>query len=232
MLRHPFNRNLRIHHGPIWNGHKVLEQEGGLVVEYLSDSLDVLKVTVKEFCRSVMIRLDLHVPVDYRDLDPKVITRFQNALNAIIRADLDRKARKGIRIYPCRVRVVWAKEREDSHYPHYHLAVFLNRDAYFTLGDFKATEKAAALWSRVHDSELQENLLDRFRAAWASALHIPRLAAIGLVHIPPNPVYTIDRNADEYDQQLSDAFERLSYLSKARTKYYGDGSRHFDTSRG
>lgn len=231
MLRHPFNSNLNICHEPVWNERNVLQQEGGLVVEYLSASLDVLEDTVKEFCRSAMIRFELRVPVEYQDLNPIVITRFQNALKAIIKADLSRKARKGIRVYPCRVRVVWAKEREDSHHPHYHVAIFLNKDAYFTLGEFKTTEKAAAIWSRVLDSDIQENLLDRIRAAWASALHIPPLAAVGLVHVPENPVYIIDRKSDEYSKQFADAFERLSYLAKAKTKYYGDGSRHFGSSR-
>lgn len=231
MLRHPFNSNLRIHHGSVWNGRRVRRAKGGLVIDYLSASLGVLEETVNEYRRSVMIRFDLHVPEEYLDLDPEVITRFINALKAKVSADLARKARDGGRVYPCRVRVVWAKERDDSIHPHYHIAITLNRDAYFTLGNLKTTEEAEALWSRGVDSELRENLTDRIRAAWASALHIPRLEAVGMVHVPKNPVHTIDRNSDNYDQQFADAFRRLSYLAKARTKYYGDGSRHFGCSR-
>lgn len=231
LMRHPHNRNLKLHYGPAWEGLNVFPMKNGLVIGYLEDIRTVLDNTLYDYNRAVVIRFDLHIPEEYQEIETIVITRFINALKARIAADLERKARQGSRVYPCVPRIIWAKERAESHNQHYHVAVTLNRDTYFTLGGFKTAVEAESLWSGAADPDMRENLADRIRAAWASALRIPPLMAIGLVHFVENPVYTIDCNSDQFYWQYAQVFLRLSYLAKADTKYYGDSSRHFGSSR-
>ncbi len=64
--------------------------------------------------------------------------------------------------------------------------------------------------------------------AWASALMMTEHEAVGLVHIPNNPVCELHRD----DQASINAFfQRASYLCKADTKQYGNGRHGFGSSR-
>jgi hypothetical protein len=55
-------------------------------------------------------------------------------------------------------------------------------------------------------------------APWVSSLGISVEEAKGLVHIPENPVYHIDRKPEAF----ADFFYRTSYLSKVESKCFGD----------
>lgn len=69
--------------------------------------------------------------------------------------------------------------------------------------------------------------------AWASALGLSVKQVKGLVHIPDNPEYLIDRYVRPGDaDELPALFHRASYLCKAATKSFEDRQRGFDTSRG
>lgn len=234
-IRHPYNRNLKLHYGDTWNGLPVIAHRGPLVVEYLEDILSVMDRTVHDYARSCVIRFDAHFPDGYEGIETVVITRFRNSLRAKIYADLQRKARFGTRTYRCDVRVIWAKEQNGSEHPHYHIAITLNRDAYFTLGRFKTTDESARLQCGPLSISGEyiggENLSDRIKSAWASAIGWPQEVAGGLVHFPEKPVYSIDRNSSDCYGQFAEAFRRLSYLAKADTKIYGDYSRYFGCSR-
>ena len=144
------------------------------------------------------------------------------ALNSRLEAEELRKRREGKRVYPCRLRYIWVKEKNYSDNWHYHVCILLNRDAYFTLGKFK------------HDKEnrdVRSNMADRINDAWASALKILPEISRGLVHFSHNPIYYIDCNTPEAFQQYSDLFYRLSYFAKVETKHYGDHSKNFGCSR-
>ncbi|HHZ6935311.1 inovirus-type Gp2 protein [Pseudomonas paraeruginosa] len=55
----------------------------------------------------------------------------------------------------------------------------------------------------------------------------------GLVHIPKNAEYLIDRVKRQVKgDELDNLFYRASYLCKKATKSYGDRQRGFGTSRG
>jgi hypothetical protein len=73
------------------------------------------------------------------------------------------------------------------------------------------------------------NMMARIQAAWASALGLPEAVCAGLVHVPNNPCYAVDRKAG--DAALCDLFHRASYLCKARSKRYGDWTHAFGSSR-
>jgi hypothetical protein len=115
-------------------------------------------------------------------------------------------------IHDSKVRYVWAREIGYLGKPHYHVLILLNRDAFTALGKFELG---------------RENIFNRLVEAWASALRLTLDECNGLVHIPDNPTYQLDRD-DE--RELQELFFRASYLCKAATKVYGDGQHGFGCS--
>ena len=71
-------------------------------------------------------------------------------------------------------------------------------------------------------------MFNRLVEAWASALGLSVEAVTGLVEIPSNPTYYLNRGESE---ELAEFFYRASYLCKSATKVFGDGSHGFGCSR-
>lgn len=231
--RHPYNPNLILQNKEShWNNLPVQQKCGPLVTNYLNAIFETLNAASSEYPRTCAIRFDLHLPMGYADQDTKVITRFFASLNAQIKADVKRKMREHKRSHPCRIRYVWVKEQGSSHHCHYHVCIFLNRDAYFTLGKFKTgCVVLGDDMPPVSDNEARVSMASRINSAWASALGFLPWQSVGLMHFPGNSVYRIDRNSPDAAQQYADLFYRVSYFAKASTKNYGDGSNHFGCSR-
>lgn len=133
---------------------------------------------------------------------------------------IDRLDRQSIgkRVHPTTVRYVWAREQTpDAVFPHYHLMIFLNKDAYFKLGRF--------------DSD-KMNLANKVRMAWFRALRddeVPISFCIeqGLVHFPDNPEYVFGKGDDD---AINKMLMRVAYLAKNDTKRRGEGYRCFGGS--
>lgn len=229
--RHPKNTNLKLVYSSTWSDLPVLQQPSGLVDQYLSHIQQTLIHACAEYARLSVMRFDLRFPQSFACRDSQAISRFVESLRAKILADQQRKQAQGKRIYPCTLRYVWVKEQADSEACHYHMAIILNRDAYFTLGNYTAAACSADPDMPVdHSQEPPENMAGRIVSAWASALDLTIEQAVGLVHFPENPVYRVDRKAEAFAEQYHDVFKRLSYFAKAETKQYGDRSRHFGYS--
>lgn len=230
-IRHPFNPNLTLHYGDTWRRLPVLGKHSPFINEYLEAILQTMMLSAKDYPRLFPLRFDLHFPVGWDD-DGAAISRFMASLKAKIEADLHRRQRqrKDRRKISCRLRFVWVRERATSLLPHYHVFIFLNRDAYFTLGNFKSVK-----WLPGDDMPLPDermNMAVRIKEAWGSALGVPFAADAGLVHFPGNCSYSLDINSPSYWQDFGDVFQRASYFAKVDTKHYGDRSRNFDCSRG
>lgn len=106
-----------------------------------------------------------------------------------------------------------AREVGQKGVPHYHLVIFVNHDAFNSLGKYELG---------------RSNIYARLVEAWASALNIEDREALGLVEIPRNAHYPV--TADDFNSQ-GDLFYRASYMAKAATKVRGN--RHcFGGSRG
>lgn len=215
--RHPFNPNLRLHHDRYWCGSPVLVQKGPLIVEYLQCIDDIMWTAVNDHPRTLMIRVDPRLPLIGEFQVQQFMSRFLASLKAQIEADLKRKARNGTRVHPCRLRFVWAREQGSSPNPHFHVVIFVNRDTYHCLGDFRADDG---------------NMAARIKKAIASALSIPVEYAAGLANFPDGGVHVLDANASDFYLRRAAAFECASYLAKAATKYYGNRARHFGYSNG
>lgn len=230
-LRHPDNHNLPYHSDSTWNGLPVLDKYVPLIRPYLSSIHEVMQRAVQEHPRTFGVRFDLHFPVGWNALDGDTISRFIDSLKAQIAADLYRRRqeRKDGRVHPCRLRYVWVKEQDASAAPHYHVFIFLNRDAYFSLGNFQVQQ---TVWEDMPPAPGKANMAERIHKAWASALGLQSLMVRGLVHFPLKCCYTIDANSLNFEEQFHEAFQRASYFAKARTKRYGDGSNKFGCSRG
>lgn len=117
-----------------------------------------------------------------------------------------------------KVRYVRAREIGEMGRPHYHLLILLNQGAYYTVGWLKSKTN---------------NINNRMKEAWASALALSVGDVRGLVNIPPNAEYRIERDVRSgYVDELFALFYRASYLFKTSMKFYGDNHHGFGNSRG
>ncbi len=207
-----------------FNGFEVLPNLT-LSEDYLGSINHLMDRAMSEYARTTVLRFDLHLPNLQTYLgepteghSSNVITRFIESFKAQVRADIARKEREGKRAHPCTVRYVWAKEMNRAAQPHYHVALILNKDAYFGFGDYR---------------ELRNNLAGKLYRAWARALMYKNPEDVmSLIHIPSDtPYYHLDRNSSDYPQQCNDVFRRLSYLAKYETKQYGSRNKNFSCSR-
>lgn len=238
--RHPQNTNLTLHTQGLFQGLPAQLHRGPLIKEYLEQILRTICNALREHPRTFAVRVDLHLPDYFNYLEKagtSVISRFTASLKAQVSADIESKSRKGLRVHPCTVRHIWAKEKNSSLLDHYHVVLFFNRDAYNRLGSLTA------------DSG---NIAARIKRAWASALGVDFVFVENLVQFAKNGTYCVNagsvpdnRSASEiyWDdingrsgrpldiRSLESLFARLSYLAKADSKNYGDRSKSFDCSR-
>ena len=231
---HRSRNNLRFHNEPTWQGRDVYTQRGPLIVNYLEQIDRVIKdATTLDHRRSFVIRFDLRFPIGWENPDSAVISYFFDSLKAQLEACEERKRREGKRVHPCHLRYVWAKEQSSSQNWHYHVAIFLNRDAYFTLGRISSLHDYYDGWDAVFEPASDErNMVDRLDIAWSRALDMSYHSSKGLVHIPKNPLYKLNVKSQDYQRQWDELFYRLSYLAKLDTKRFGDRSKNFGSSRG
>lgn len=217
--RHSSNTNLTVISNGQYKGFNVYHRP--LSAEYLDAILRTFDAALNEHHRTFMIRVDLHLPqLNFPDspaiFDTSVISKFFKSLNAKIQHDRYTKGSERNRVHPCTMRYVWARERAEAPTDHYHVAIFLNNDAYSHLGHF---------------NRMGNNLRTKIVEAWASALRIDDEHSRGLVHFPNSPQYYINLNAVDFHLARADAFYRLSYLAKLETKHFGDGTRSFGCSQ-
>lgn len=216
MKRHPKNNNLKLFFGEAYEGFDVLQQRGPLVEDYLSRALYVARLALLKHPRTFAFRVDLRFPSDWDFGDSssnEPLERFFASLRAKILHNRKLRAEESEHAHSTALSYVWCREIGEQGVPHYHLVILLNRDAFFKLGKFKIGRK---------------NLYNLLVEAWGSALGLLAQEAVGLVHIPENHAYKL--TSDDRDT-FNDFFYRVSYLCKAETKQFGDGSHSFGTSR-
>lgn len=206
-MRVPGNSNLTIFHNQLFNGMPVYRKP--LVKEYLMSIQHFLEMSLNEYSRLYVLRFDLRYPENYFCFDSGLdITTFIARLNSRLEADLKRKGKE----HKCHMRYVWVKEKEYSDNYHYHFAISLNKDVYFTKGKFDSSER---------------NLSKMIQEAWESVIGNCIPGQSGLVHFCENGDYWINDKGDKYKE----CFERLSYLAKIETKNFGTGQKNLGSSR-
>lgn len=216
------NTNLTLFTDRYFQGMKVQVSHGPLVLSYLESMNQVMQNAVSDHSRTLAIRVDLRLPsgINCPDVplayDNSVISRFVESLKAQIKADQIKRRRLNKRSFSCSVRVIWVAERDSSMNNHYHIVILINNDCYDCLGDITADKG---------------NMAARIKKAWASALGIELHQAAGLVHFTDNGVFRLDVNSKTYNDDYCNLFYAISYLAKAKTKHYGDGTKSFGCSR-
>ena len=152
------------------------------------------------------------------DSGSRIIKEFFSNLKWLIECDESERRYEGKRVHSTEIRYVWAKEQKaGAPCPHYHMMIFLNRDAYYKLGNYESERM---------------NLANKIRVAWHSAVYDENITLqdckkMGLVHFPKNAEYLIERNDTE---SLKKMFVRAAYLAKNETKRRGQGYRCFGGS--
>lgn len=217
MIRHSQNTNLTLHTGSTYVGLSVQENKGPFIREYLNRLHQTMGRALAQYARVFAFRVDLRLPTgtelpDYAFTN-EVIERFIESFKAKIKHNRSQARQLNKYAHNSRVRYVWARELGQHGKPHYHLAILLNRDAFTALGKFEAG---------------RDNMFNRLEGAWASALGLPIEGVSGLVQIPTNPFYYLNRGESETQAAF---FHRASYLCKSATKVFGDGSHGFGCSR-
>ncbi len=221
----PNKSKLSIHSGSSFNGYPV-NCNYRLYRQYLESIDKVLKTATSAHIRNLIIRVDLHLPHYSADCDSpnyyqsKLISLFIESLKAIIKADQDKKKRRGQRTHSCPLRYIWVKEQvPGTVVPHYHMVLILNGDSYRGLGDYNNNQG--------------NNMATRTIEAWRRVLNLEYQAAKNLIHFPKDtPYYYLNSSDPNYSDTYQSVFYRLSYFAKSETKNYGTGSRSFGCSRG
>ncbi|MEZ8231187.1 inovirus Gp2 family protein [Vibrio splendidus] len=210
--RLPTNPNLSLFEGEYYKNIPVLTNSGPLAEPYLEKIKSVFDKTLEEYSRVYVLRFDLRFPHGYFTLYSDHISKFIDSLKAKMYADLNRKNKQGM----CDLRYVWAKEQDTSDNPHYHVAIFLNKDVYFTHGNISAYEG---------------NLSAMIKQSWTSSLGLSTHEVVGRVNFPKFCGYWVDKNSMFFNNQYNDCFQRLSYLTKIETKIFQTGLKNFGSSR-
>lgn len=217
MNRHPGNTHLNLHYGDTYQGFPIQVKKGPFIHSYLGRLLQTIVFSLNEYPRTFAFRVDLRLPAStlIHDLflTNLAMERFFESFKAKIRHNRYKARQARQYAHDSKVRYVWAREFNEAGTPHYHVAILLNNDAFCSLGNFYSESK---------------NMFNRLEEAWASALCLSIEEVRGLVEIPRNACYKLQR--DDRDSQ-ADFFYRTSYLCKADTKVYGDGSHGFGASR-
>jgi len=220
-LRHPDNNNLHLHYDDSFESLPVMVSKGPFIREYLSDLKHTIELAMAEYPRVLAFRVDLRLPQgielpDYAYTN-QVISKFFESFTRKIQYHQDRVGERGY-ARGCKVRYVWSREIGQEGKQHYHLLILLNRDAYYTVGRLGS--------ERV-------NMISRMEESWAGALGLSTEQVRGLVHIPKNADYRVDREMRRGEiDELPELFYRSSYLCKVATKSYGERHRGFSASRG
>lgn len=205
------------------------DSEFGSHVSLYRDRIkQVIDDSLNEYPNTMILRVDLHDPIDTENLDnpffqPRVdsgaISRFTCALKAKLGHDKHIKTQR--KDWPesrhSALRYAWVREYTQNEKRHYHLILSFNQDAYYHLGDY----------------DLNRNTLrTMITTAWYSALGIPIDESGKLVNYPSNGKYLLNRKRDNFEQNYNDLMNRVDYMTKVRTKIFGDGDRNFGCSRG
>jgi hypothetical protein len=218
---HPKNRNLTLTYGPLWRGWPLCPGHAPFVSEYLDLLLETMQEASSVNKRLCAFRFDLHYPPELTSQPESAISRFFHRLQR----EVDKEASMKTRRYPCRIYHAWAAERQLSARNHYHVAILVNKDAYYSWGPFPSLIGGnTGLGTR-------GGMAHCIVRAWAHALGVPPEMVVGSVHYANNGIYYLNSNRPNRSAEFAAIFERVSYMAKAATKIYGQGFRSFGCSR-
>lgn len=194
-------------YGDTYRDYPLMDGKGPFVRKHLDKIIDVMNASLDEHPRTFAFRVDLRLPRGLQDFkEDRLIDSFISSLRAKVRHARKKSQLTNPKTHDTSVRYAYTREVGQKGVPHYHLVIFVNHDAFNSLGKYELG---------------RSNLYARLVEAWASALNIETRDALGLVEIPRNAQYPV--TAGGFNSQ-DDLFYRASYMAKAATKVRG--SRH------
>lgn len=181
--------------------------------------ISVLGHAVDAYSRVFVFRVDLRFPAALEltpEMEHRLIDRFIASFKAKVRSNRAAALKLNPNAHDTGVRYTWAREVNLQGGVHYHFMFFLNRDAFNSLGSFKAASG---------------NTYTRLVEAWASALDIAVEEAAGLVHVTEGGRFHLDSNSANYAEIKNQIVHSLSYMAKEETKVLGCGLHRYGASR-
>ncbi|VXC73267.1 Prophage protein [Enterobacterales bacterium 8AC] len=186
---------------------------------------ETLDKALKEHPRTLVLRIDLYLPDTTYNEDSTQITRFIASLNAQIDADIQKRSNTGVRVHPCTLRFVWAREFHQDGRKHYHVALFVNKDTYAYPGTFHPDDKG----------EYRHNLSLMIMEAWVRTLKLHKEKEhqkhYTLINFTDNCYSHLNKSLISFITGYPQVLDRLSYLVKEYSKDYSDGQRNFGCSQ-
>jgi hypothetical protein len=216
--RIPGNTNLRYWYDATYDGYPLMVDKGPFVEQYLEKLYQTMQYALADYSRVFAFRFDLRLPHGKRlpsdAMTNQMIRNFKASLDEQIIWDRQRARNLNGSAHDSRVRMFWVRELgKVNGRPHYHCIVFLNRDAYRSVGGINSE---------------RNNMFNRIESAWARTLRLQVDEIRGLVHFTKGATHHLTRT--DYVGQ-DEFFRRSSYLCKAATKHYGDGQHGCGGSR-
>ncbi|PFG46222.1 uncharacterized protein DUF3296 [Vibrio sp. ES.051] len=207
-----------------FKGINLITREKELIESRVRKIYEVLTHATNCFPRTFAFRVDLRFPSDYKfEEEFPYMKKFFGSLESQIAEELKRRKRRFSSVSEERVRYIWCKEIDKSDNPHYHLVIFLNKDNFQSLGDFKRV---------IRDERKCKYLYQMLLCAWSRVLGIELEDAHKVVYIPENATYKVRSFEGEEvagNYEFTSLFNRSIYLAKARTQAIG-ARRNFSTS--
>lgn len=198
---------------------------GPLNTDYMNRMEEIIKLATDAHARTAVFTFVLRLP-EYRDQEDSIacipnlaagiMERLTGALKARIAVHQHRRKREGLQVCPTDLRYVWVREVGESNKPHYHVAIFVNKDTFNCLGDY---------------SKKDRNLGSYICEAWLSAtglLAFPEYRT--LVAFTNAPHFLEALREDRFEKQRKSLLNHLSYFAKERTKVYSREARSFGGS--
>ncbi|WP_407531538.1 inovirus Gp2 family protein [Vibrio parahaemolyticus] len=199
-----------------FKGINLTSREKELLEDRVNKIYEVLTQATNCFPRTFAFRVDLRFPHGYKFGETfPYMKKFFGSLESQIAEELKRRKRRFRSVSEERLRYIWCKEIDKSENPHYHLVIFLNKDNFQSLGDFKRV---------IRDERKCKHLYQMLLCAWSRVLGIELEEAHRAVHIPENATYivrTFDGEVVAGNKEFTKLFNRSIYLAKARTQAIG-----------
>ncbi|CFQ96227.1 MULTISPECIES: inovirus Gp2 family protein [Yersinia] len=198
-------------------------------VKRISETIDK---ALADYPRVMAVRFDLRFPDEEDRVDcptryydaPDVISNFIASVKSQIEEDIKRKRKAGKTSLTCKVRFVWVRElNQDETKYHYHVLLLLNKDAYSWPG--KRLTGPSFNFSSIYQIVI---------TAWIRAIKRNGHEKIhhGLVHLPTNGFYSLNRNKPDFETDYEALTERAIYMAKEFSKGHSDGRRNLGCSQG
>lgn len=199
---------------------------GPLKVHYMNRIRETLNKSLREHCRTMVLRVDLRLPDSSPyNTDSTLITRFMESLKSQKNADQIKKISNNKRYHPCRIRYIWVREFNENGKKHYHLALLFNKDTFAYPGRYKPNKEGI----------YHHNLALMIMEAWIRALKLNQeenhQKHYKLVEFPENCYDHLDMNNLTYLNDYQFVIDRLDYLAKEHTKDSSDKQRNFGCSQ-